>query len=326
MRIHTKRRPPASLSGSSPARPQPVTPKRAPILPSFPAHYFLDFASFQYRQGQIPLISIPISRDLIDSYHDPHSTARLYFDRVHPFLPFISKVNFYEHFPAAHVQPNAVFAILVSCMKLLGWSPEKNPDDNNPKSPSYLAIKRTLAEAETAGIFSLQLLQATILITLYEVGHAIYPAAYMSAGTCARYALAQGIDAYMTIDLNNAVMTLLDQEEKRRAWWAILILDSGRPNKTVTLDQMYTVSSSAEPSMGSFAKLCQASFLLGCVFRHICDLTAERARYQEEGIQLSNRLQALLKLLEKENQISSATAVCSRCEAKTLVHPSFSSD
>ncbi|KAI4170526.1 MAG: hypothetical protein LQ343_004903 [Gyalolechia ehrenbergii] len=220
-------------------------------------------------------------------------------------------------------------------MKLVGWSPENN---NDPKSPSYLAIKRTLAETEVAGIFSLQLLQATILVTLYEVGHAIYPAAYISAGTCARYALAQGIDAYMTIDLNNAVMTLLDQEEKRRAWWAILILDRfvniGYPKRaltthdpasdallpaddaifdqgSVTLDQLYTVSSSAEPNMGPFAKLCQASFLLGCVFRHICDLTAERAMHQEEGIQLSNRLQALLKVLEKENQISSATAICS---------------
>lgn len=109
-------------------------------------------------------------------------------------------------------------------MKLLSWSPGK-PPRNDPKSPFYLAIKRTLAETEIAGIFSLQLLQATILVALYEVGHAIYPAAYMSVGTCARYALAQGIDLYMAIDLNSAALTLLDQEEKRRAWWAILILD-----------------------------------------------------------------------------------------------------
>ncbi|KAL8945079.1 MAG: hypothetical protein Q9216_000063 [Gyalolechia sp. 2 TL-2023] len=214
-------------------------------------------------------------------------------------------------------------------MKLVGWSPENNPENTDPKSSLYLAIKRTLAETEIAGGFSLQLLQATILVTLYEVGHAIYPAAYMSAGTCARYALAQGIDAYMTVDLNTTVTTLLDLEEKRRAWWAVFILDRAltvhdpAPDAllpaddavfdqgTVTLDHLYIVSSPIEPNMGSFAKMCQSSLLLGRVFQHICNLTAERAMHQNEGIQLSNNLQASLKVLERENQISSATAICS---------------
>lgn len=223
-------------------------------------------------------------------------------------------------------------------MKLLSWLPGNDPNKSDPKSPSYLAIKRTLAETEIAGIFSLQLLQATILIALYEVGHAIYPAAYTSVGTCAQYALAQGIDAYTSIDLNSTALTLLDQEEKRRAWWAILILDRfvniGYPKRAltthdpasdallpiddamfdqanVTLDELYTVSSPAEPNMGFLAKLCQSSYLLGRVFRHICDLNAERAMHQNEGIQLSNKLQALLKVSEKEDQISSATAICS---------------
>ncbi|KAL8843355.1 MAG: hypothetical protein Q9170_000213 [Blastenia crenularia] len=330
--------PPASLGNPSPAKPQPVVPKRALIPPSFPAHYFLDFASFQYRHGQIPLINIPLSPDLLDSYQDPPTTARLYFETVHPFLPFISKKNFYDHFPPPHVQPNVVFSILISCMKLVSWSPGDIPNSNDPKSASYIAIKRTLTETDLAGIFSLQLLQALILVSLYEMGHAIYPAAYMSVGTCARYALASGIDAYMTIDMSNPALTPLDQEEKRRAWWAVLILDRfvniGYPKRPlttqdpisdallpaddtlfdqgiVTLDQLYTISSTPDLSMGSFAKLSQATYLLGRVLRHICDLTAERKLHQDEGIQLSNRLQTLLKVLESENQINSATAMCS---------------
>ena len=213
------------MSGSTPVKPQLVTPKRVPIVSPFPAHYFLDFALFQYRQGQIPLTSIPLSRDLLDSYQDPHATARLYFETIHPFLPFISKKNFYDHFPPPQIQPNVVFTILISCMKLVSWSPRDDTQNNGPKSLFYLAIKRTLTETDLAGIFSLQLLQATILVSLYEIGHAIYPAAYMSVGACARYALAMGIDAFMTIDMSSAALSILDQEEKRRAWWAILILD-----------------------------------------------------------------------------------------------------
>ncbi|KAL9596276.1 MAG: hypothetical protein Q9219_005906 [cf. Caloplaca sp. 3 TL-2023] len=317
-----KHRPPASLTGASPAKPPQhhATPKKPPTLPSFPAHYFLDLASFQYRQGQIPLISIPLPRELVESCKDPQSIARSYFETIHPFLPFISKKNFYDHFPPVHVQPNIVFTILVSCMKLISWLPPKNAQGNDPKSPTYLAIKRTLTETDVAGIFSLQLLQATILVSMYEVGHAMYPAAYTSIGACARYALALGIDAFMVVDLTPTALPLFVNlgYPKRPlttpdpAPEVLLPIDDATFDRgSITLEQLYTILAPAESIVGSFAKLAQAAYLLGRVLRHICDLTAERNLHQDEGMQLSTRLQALLKVVENENQISSASALCS---------------
>lgn len=65
--------------------------------------------------------------------------------------------------------------------------------------------------------------------------------------------------------------------------------------------------------MGSFAKLAQATYLLGRVFRHICELRVD-IMHQEEGMQLSSQLQRLLDVSANENEISAATSICSRLE------------
>lgn len=214
----------ASVHTPSPQRPQHVIPKGVPVPPSFPALYFLDFQSWQYRQGLLPLIEISPSKLILDFIQEPHSIARLYFATVHPFFPFISSRNFYEHFPPAHIPPNGVLVVLIACMKLVSWSPKDDPK-KDPKSQLYLAVKRMLVETDIAGIFSLQLLQATVLVALYELGHAIYPAAYTSIGACARYALALNINEGATMGMDHPAVAPPEQEEKRRAWWAILILD-----------------------------------------------------------------------------------------------------
>lgn len=52
----------------------------------------------------------------------------------------------------------------------------------------YTTAKSFLAGLESSGSVSLFCLQAMILVALYEYGHAIYPAAWMTIGACARYA------------------------------------------------------------------------------------------------------------------------------------------
>lgn len=51
----------------------------------------------------------------------------------------------------------------------------------------YREAKGFLARLESGGIISLLMLQAMVLIAVYEYGHAIYPAAWMTIGSCARY-------------------------------------------------------------------------------------------------------------------------------------------
>lgn len=57
----------------------------------------------------------------------------------------------------------------------------------------YCKAKQCLHLVEDQGIISLRVLQATLLLSLYEAGHAVFPAAFLSIGHCARIGHAIGI-------------------------------------------------------------------------------------------------------------------------------------
>ncbi len=85
-------------------------------------------------------------------------------------------------------------AMLFLAMKLVTTMPNEGvrPAD----SPLYTASKRFIALLEASGAVSLQYLQAMLLVAIYEMGHAIYPAAWMTVGACARYADMIGIPSF----------------------------------------------------------------------------------------------------------------------------------
>lgn len=116
------------------------------------------------------------------------------------------------------MQSRVDVSLLFACMRLV----QTPPNGDNARTTEYLALKVALLEAELAGIVTLQLLQVWTLISFYEMGHAIYPSAYFSIGTCARYATALGLHAH---DLFDHHMPYMEVEEKRRTWWVIVVLD-----------------------------------------------------------------------------------------------------
>ena len=72
----------------------------------------------------------------------------------------------------------------------------------------------------------IRLLQAGILIAVYEIGHAIYPEAYLSIGHCGR--LGQAIGLHDTTGVPQLALEPESEdeiEERRRVWWAVYILD-----------------------------------------------------------------------------------------------------
>lgn len=57
----------------------------------------------------------------------------------------------------------------------------------------YAVAKRCYAYIEANAIVSVKVLQAYLLVGLYEIAHAIYPAAYLTIGGCASLGHALGI-------------------------------------------------------------------------------------------------------------------------------------
>lgn len=158
--------------------------------------------------------------DLIGPDSEIRLMAVKFFETIHSYFPIISKQRFYSTLMNPLSQPRADVALLLLCMRLTTLHRSKDP---NIITPEYSAAKRFYAAVEGAGICSTQVLQSGILIAFYEYGHAIYPAAYLSVGTCARYGVSFGMnfDEYS----ETGGLNWIEVEEKKRTWWAVLILD-----------------------------------------------------------------------------------------------------
>jgi hypothetical protein len=186
---------------------------------------FLDSRMLQHGQVEISHATIPIPAHIVHLVGDiahVRNFASHYFNTIHVWMPIISKKRFYDHHLHPLSQPLADLALLFLCMKLITQLPPEPL--RNPQTLTYFTAKQFYLEVETAGIFSIYVLQAGVLISLYELGHAIYPSAFLSIGACARYAYALGINGNATSQIGKAY-TLVELEERRRVWWAIVILD-----------------------------------------------------------------------------------------------------
>ncbi|KAL7790695.1 hypothetical protein V8C43DRAFT_73258 [Trichoderma afarasin] len=292
--------------------------------------FFLDAVLFQ--QSQLRAFDNPPVPEYIEVYSSDSASIRpvaaQFFNDVHPWIPIISKRRFYHQLLNPLSPRRADFVMIIIAMRLITWSPSEPMVE--PRSPMYLAAKRYCAETELAGNITITFLQATIFIAIYELGHAIYPSAYLSIGACARYGTALGINNDGKSSGRHPPDDWVELEEMRRAWWGILILDRlvnlGNPlrmlateepkpehplpvddtawdNGTVKPESNLTLASCSSLEMGRFARFAQATSLLGKVLRHICEDNIEESLHYEERIQLQRTLYALVNLSVVEGQV-----------------------
>ncbi|KAI9764835.1 MAG: hypothetical protein M1840_007981 [Geoglossum simile] len=321
---------------------------------------FLDSDAYDYGRFTIPKPRMLVPPEILETLGDIGEVQAIidtYFLTVHTWMPIVSKKRLYQQLMNPLVEQNADFGLLYLCLKLVIQRPHEPPA--SVQTPLYSIAKRFYFLVETSGVYSLTLLQAGILISLYELGHAVYPAAYLSLGQCARLGHALGIHGKDTPQMLHKVGTWTELEERRRVWWAVVILEryvnlgskghplatedpsrdtylpandtmwdgsvgffstSGHPGthkhpQEIITNEPLLVSSSTNIQVGCFARLAQASHLLGRVLRHTNDLPADIPFRLEEARQLDRTIRALYKLLPGEGpedsiSISNPLAIC----------------
>lgn len=185
---------------------------------------FLDPALLQHNLLETsPTTGTTVPQDILQLLGDLDEiqlTATRFFKHIHQWLPFISKKRFYDLYlqPSFRSRPDVVLLLLA--LKLITTFPPAG--SRSPRTALYNSTKHFYLKVEEFS--SILVLQAGVLVALYELGHGIYPAAFLSIGACARYAHALGINVSRTVPTRR-VLTLVEVEERRRVWWAIVILD-----------------------------------------------------------------------------------------------------
>jgi hypothetical protein len=201
----------------------PSTPTSVDINSNFPAVFFLDSVLFRRSLSQLPDVGFQLDPEVprfLGNVFTDQAFLSNYFAQIHPWMPCLSRKYFMERVfnPLSSARPGNT--LLIAAMKLLAIP----PSDSNPRSGVYTSIKADLSRALAYGLFDIRLFQAMLFLALYELGHAIHPAVYMTVGSCIRYGSALGLN--MAVEHNTKLThNSIESEERRRSWWAVLLLD-----------------------------------------------------------------------------------------------------
>ncbi|CRL22637.1 Fungal transcriptional regulatory protein, N-terminal [Penicillium camemberti] len=258
-------------------------------------------------------------------------TARKFFQMT--WMPIVSRKR---HLAAVlnPLSPSRRPTVLLNlCMKLC-YLPV-NDDDGRKRTSLYRLIKKFYSEVESTGDLCVQVLQAAIFIAVFEIGDAIYPAAYLTVGGCARYGIAMGLDKINKTRLggeHNRTASWMEIEEKRRVWWAILNLDRflnfTNPARVLATedpkfedflpvddDKFYDANSEPEDAVpisqgfvfkiGHFGRLAQATYLISQALATIRSFSAvstdlSNTSLSSETAQLCRTFEALARANEME--------------------------
>lgn len=159
-----------------------------------PLIFFLDRAAFLSGKYQIgrPYLQLPqVFEDFCPSATIVQRIVGSYFKSTHSWLPMISKERMHRDLKIPLENTSADLALLCLCMRLVS---ERLPQAlQNPQTSFYLSVKEYCFQVESAGLLSVQLLQAAILLAVYEFGHAIFPNSYITIGRCVKIGQAMGI-------------------------------------------------------------------------------------------------------------------------------------
>lgn len=116
-------------------------------------------------------------------------------------------------------------ALLCLSIVLHAIPPQLSGDNATELHSIYLRTKSSLTSAEGLGIISFPVVQARILITLFEISHGFYPAAFISIGGAMRALDTLSVYRHRPdLSLKNGNQAATDKESLL-AWCGVLVLD-----------------------------------------------------------------------------------------------------
>lgn len=186
---------------------------------------------FRHEVLQKSAVDVAICKDVCNILGERDEIVALaakYFDTLSHRMPFIWKDRFNSRLRSMHSNPHADFSLLCLCISLVIQHPPKY--GQSVLSSVYAVIKSHISLLETSGFLSLEFVQARLLLSVFEIGHGLYPAASISIGACARTARALGLNKkqFKNASLDNS--SKQRAEEEKRVWWEIVNLDRYAPS------------------------------------------------------------------------------------------------
>ncbi|KAJ5522778.1 hypothetical protein N7513_013351 [Penicillium frequentans] len=296
-----------------------------------------------------PSNNIPAPEEISSllSISDMEEIKYRYFNSVHTWMPIVSKIRLER---ITQCEPRLLKAdalLLIMCMKLVCTYDQRQGSSN-----LYNLTKKLSQEVELNGLVTVRTVQAGLLLCVYEAGHGIFPAAFLNISCCARQGVVLGLHNRLAPQLAGNPRSWVDWEERQRVWWMVVILDryiaigsdyrplcTEDPNRDTLLPasdsawdngemmcpERVLLSSNSDTPVSSFARLAQASNLLGRVVKHCNDTSLEIEYVLDNFERLTQTIIAFLQLITtnqdlSSNPFSTAAAICFSALFKLASH------
>jgi len=151
------------------------------------------------------------------------NVATKYFKSIHVWFPILSELSYYERLTAALDRPCAEYSLLSLSMMLVTTLPPTK-ETLDAFTSLYILVKSSIAIVEAANINSVEIVQARLLVSLFEFGHGM-PAAFISIAATVRAAVAIGLNQTIKSPCTDVSPGCSKLEEGLRVWWGIVMLD-----------------------------------------------------------------------------------------------------
>ncbi|KAI9152101.1 Transcription factor BOA15 [Paramyrothecium foliicola] len=328
--------------------------------PNFPVAFFLDCDLFRPVTHSSLSTAAPVPQHISQLLAmGPDAICETYFGSIDTWFPFVSRKRLDQVIRNRNQSEAPGASLLLLCMRLITDNPLLNGD--SPTESMFYRPARAYANViEESAPASLHLFQALVLIALYELGHGIFPVAYLTVSRAARIGILRGVhDRKNSTQLLVTPPTYTIWEEERRTWWAASILerhmnlgptglplavpdpaqgdllpaidDEWRRGGIRANNPLFSSNISTDYELGPFARTCQASHTLGCVLQHRTAMrgTSDRAFVLVQAMQLATTLAALDQHLgwrmddaeaPTSNEITTVDVAICTCARLALYH------
>ena len=162
-----------------------------------------------------------------------------YFQGFHRHLPIISRTRFYNNLITLGATPAADFSVLLLTICLITHAPALGYQSGHGTTRSieqqslYLTARSLFAQVQVSCSPSVSLIQAGLLLAVYEYIHGRPDDAFVTIAGSARMAYAARIHARDRLQTqmahtachNGGTDLLLQAEEAANTWWGIVICE-----------------------------------------------------------------------------------------------------
>lgn len=153
------------------------------------------------------------------------ASCTTYFNFINTWFPILTREELYDQILHQRGSPKGEVAILVLTIHLVSQLYQQVPRERSSLEQLYHTTKGLYFMFMSTGRSSIGLVQAGLLLAIYEHSQALHDATYQTLGACARMGYTLGFNKTLTQNILPDAKANSVVERQRQVWWGIIILE-----------------------------------------------------------------------------------------------------